>query len=396
MRIIITNSDIPSSFIGGITRVCVTLARQWMKQGHDVLFVCTNSKNCPNPHLSDFCQVVLPDGTNLQSAVNHDAFERSLQEFNADVILHPFMHDSAFTQLCFYIRKDADIPLALAWHFAPTHSWDIMDRSFFIPMKVKSSLLRNGYDTLLWLRWNSYRRRQIIKIRKLFFQECIAKSDSIILLSSRYLQDWENIVGYHSDKVHSINNPVIFGNVSPIDYSKKEKIVLWVGRIGYDMKRTDKMLSIWSHIYQNHPDWRLVVCGPGDAQEFAEWSKKKGMTNVEFSGIVKVEEYYQRASILCNTSVTEGMPLVIMESMEYGCVPMAFDSFKSVSDLIQDGENGYIIPAFNVDVFVNKLENLIGDTQLRQQMAEAGRVSLTRFDKSMIAEQWIRLFNPLR
>lgn len=396
MRIIVTNSDFQSSFIGGITRVCVNLAQQWVKQGHDVLFVSANDKNVPNPHLIDFRQVVLPNGMNHQSEANYNAFLQTVQDFKADVILHPFVHDESYTDMCLSIRKNTGTRLVLAWHFAPTHYWDIMNRNFFIPMQMKASFLRAIYDVPFWLRWNGYRKQQVIKRKKSYFRKCIAESDSFVVLSSLYIRDLENIVGKHSNKAIAINNPVIFDVPSQIDYAKKEKIVLWIGRIGYDMKRTDKMLNIWKRISRKYPDWHLIVCGPGETADFAAWCQKKGMTNVEFPGVVQVEDYYQHASILCNTSVTEGMPLVVMEAMEYGCVPMAFDSYRSVHDIIVNGETGYVIPAFDEDVYAAKLGELIENAQLRQQMAEAGRVLLTRFDKNLIAEQWIRLFNPLR
>jgi len=44
------------------------------------------------------------------------------------------------------------------------------------------------------------------------------------------------------------------------------------------------------------------------------------------------------------TSRFEGWPMVLMEAMQMGVVPVVYNSFESLSDIVVDGENGYIIP----------------------------------------------------
>lgn len=81
--------------------------------------------------------------------------------------------------------------------------------------------------------------------------------------------------------------------------------------------------------------------------------------------------------------------------MQYGCVPMAFDSYASVHDIIADGDNGYIIPAFDEEEYARKLDMLMSDEDLRMRMAAKGRESVKRFNPETIAQQWIELFENL-
>lgn len=54
------------------------------------------------------------------------------------------------------------------------------------------------------------------------------------------------------------------------------------------------------------------------------------------------------------TSIWEGLPMTLIEAMHYGCVPIAFDSFAALYDLIDNGNNGFIIPNNDIDCFVKK------------------------------------------
>lgn len=44
------------------------------------------------------------------------------------------------------------------------------------------------------------------------------------------------------------------------------------------------------------------------------------------------------------TSTFEGFGLVLPEAMQHGCVPMAFNSYAAVRDLVIPGETGILAP----------------------------------------------------
>lgn len=52
------------------------------------------------------------------------------------------------------------------------------------------------------------------------------------------------------------------------------------------------------------------------------------------------------ASILCMTSTIEGLPMVLLEVMAAGCVPIVYGSFAAAEDVITNGENGYVVEPF--------------------------------------------------
>lgn len=394
MNICIINVDAKPQFIGGIKRVCVSLAHQWVQHGINVIFVCVGDLNKMYDSVAGISQVHLPEPDDVLSSVNKIFLSRFIQERDVDILFNPFMDCKDATRLTFEVSKACKVKLVAAWHFSPTHFTDIVDNSLFVRYKLGNPIKQFIIDLLLWIRWYGYKRKKTDNLRSAYFRECIDNSDKVVFLSKYYLPIVEQMVGCRSDKVTSIVNPRSF-EVHKEVLQKKEKIVLWAGRLGYDMKRTDKALSIWKRICNKHKDWKLVICGSGNKDYFHRLCDKFYIDNVVFPGFVSMEEYYSKSSILCNTSVTEGLPMVLNEAMEYGCVPMSFDSYASVHDIIEDKENGFIIPAFNEEEYAKKLDSLMSDEDLRLAMVNKGRNFLSRFDSKMIALQWINLFNSI-
>ena len=116
---------------------------------------------------------------------------------------------------------------------------------------------------------------------------------------------------------------------------------------------------------------------------------------MELLGFVNPLQYYQKASILCMTSTSEGFPMVLIESQSYACVPLAFDSFSSLQDIITDGENGLVIHEFDEDQYAQQLTALMKQTDYRERLAINALNSVKRFRAENIAGQWIQVFEKL-
>lgn len=110
------------------------------------------------------------------------------------------------------------------------------------------------------------------------------------------------------------------------------------------------------------PDWHLDIVGDGpDAEMLKDSAQKLGLSRIAFHGFQNPEPYYSRASVFCMTSTFEGFGLVLVEAMQHGCVPVAFDSYPAVRDIISHGENGILVPPFQEEIYSNALTSLINN-----------------------------------
>lgn len=106
----------------------------------------------------------------------------------------------------------------------------------------------------------------------------------------------------------------------------------------------------------------------------------------------KISQYYEESAILMMTSVFEGFPLVLAEAMSRGCVPIAFESFSSIHDIIEPEQNGILVTPFNIEEFVCKLNALVTDDEKRQMLSYNAIKVANRFDLDTIGSQWVDMF----
>ena len=157
-------------------------------------------------------------------------------------------------------------------------------------------------------------------------------------------------------------------------------------------------IDIWREICKDsqYDDWSFDIVGSGkDLDEFKHRVIKQKIPRITFYGQQNPENYYRESAIFLMTSWREGWPMTLNEAAQMGCVPIVFDSFASVRDIIEDGKNGYLIPPFDKQRYVNKLKELMSNDVLRKSMAiEAVKMS-RRFTPDIILEKWRNLFFDL-
>lgn len=395
MNILITNIDGNPQFIGGVKRVSSILGNEWKKEGYVVQFMTyLSGSDLRFDNIEGIGQCFLPNNSVIDCSENIAYFVEYVRKNKIDVILHQFADSEELTRLCAKVKKETGVKLISTLHFSITHLNDIAREMFFVKYRLGNNPINYLCDLLLW---GNYWLRNIKKIAKENRQKLLEAyqcSDKVMLLSENYILLFEKAVGFKDEahKLVAINNPSI---LSDRIVREKEKRVLWCGRVEFGMKRVDRMMRIWKRVSQKFPDWQLDVLGSGDIDFFRNLAKKYGIQNINFVGFCNPQDYYDRGSILCMTSSTEGLPMVLIEAQTKGVIPITYNSYASATDIIEDGVNGFLVKAFNEDEYVEKLMLLMGDEELRLRKAESAMASVRRFDSKKIAQQWIDLFEKL-
>jgi glycosyltransferase involved in cell wall biosynthesis len=199
----------------------------------------------------------------------------------------------------------------------------------------------------LTILWNKLFNRGIVCLVK--------KGADVIVLSPSYVHYLQDIFPIPTANIVAIPNPFNIEASFDLSSVKKEKILLYVGRMNSLQKRVDLLLTIWKKLQIDLPDWKLVLVGDYGRGRFVRLSGLLGLERIEFVGYRDPVEYYKRASALCLVSAYEGFPMVIPEAMQFGCIPFVYDSFDAVKDMVDDGRNGYIIPIRKAGRYVKLL-----------------------------------------
>lgn len=216
--------------------------------------------------------------------------------------------------------------------------------------------------------------------------------DEVILLSPSYIPEFRKLIGKKdASRLSAIPN-AIQPVKSDIPVHLKKKEIIFVGRFALE-KALPKLLKIWEMVQDEIPEWSLVMVGDGDKyQECEEIIAKKKLKRVNMVGYQMSIPYIDRASILCITSVIEGLPTVFTEAMNLGVVPIGFDSFRAIYDMIDDGKNGFIIRDNDYKAYTQTLIQLATNDTLRHEIASNAKLQKGNYDIEHIGPLWIKAF----
>ena len=227
------------------------------------------------------------------------------------------------------------------------------------------------------------------QIKSFFHYKALSKADRIVALTHGDAEQWRTT----NPNVSVIPN-IVTMNESDTYSNCEAKHIIFVGRMD-SQKGYQYLDAIWRIVEKRHPDWRLDIYGEGADLEENREMIPKGKNVFPHGQTLDILDRYKESSILILTSVYEPFGLVMPEAMSCGLPVVAFDCPYGPSEIISDGNDGFIIDCYDVEAFVNKLCLLIEDETLRKQMGQNAILSAKRFTKDIIIPQWISLFESL-
>ena len=237
-------------------------------------------------------------------------------------------------------------------------------------------------------------KRRFYLSRKNHFKNLLPKTDLVCTLSANYFKELSDICPGYENKYIAIPNPNSYSAdlIDNIELIQKKKQILFVGLYG-PQKREDRLIKIWRKLYKSYPDWELIMVGDGRKNR-VQYLKRlaSGIPNIRFEGFQNPLPYYKEAAIFCMTSNYEGWGMVLTEAMQCGTVPIAFNSFAAVTDIIDNGRNGILISPFHIDDYVKQLKRLMDTPALLQTMAKNAQTDIQKYSVEHIADLWEEAF----
>lgn len=172
----------------------------------------------------------------------------------------------------------------------------------------------------------------------------------------------------------------------------KENRVAIVGRL-IPLKNHKMLIDVFSRVNKLHPEYRLDIYGDGELYHIlAEQINQLGLNDVVFlrGRTDNVPSVLASARIFVLCSNVEGMPNALMEAVALG-VPSIATNVSGVSDIIEDGQYGFIIPVGDASALEQKLLQLMESEKLQKKFTIESSVVMDRFDKATILKLWLDL-----
>jgi glycosyltransferase involved in cell wall biosynthesis len=392
MNILFVYSSEISPEEGGVQRVTSFLGDYFEKQNNIVYYLSLDKNETQIKRNSK--QYFLPFATDLYNKENISFYIDFVKSKEIDIIINQAALGGNMARFCAYAKLACNAKIISVIHnsllgnvvnFTNSHGKQL--NKIPIPFLIKILDTRPLKAVLKFVYIFKYKRA---------YTFTYDNSDKVVLLSKGFYDELRTFVPYcDSNKICAIPNPCTL--VAQIPILEKINEIIFVGRINTSQKKVDLLLKIWRKIYLKHTNWNLSIIGDGEERvDLEKQAKKLGLERINFLGLQNPGPFYGRAKILCMTSAYEGFPLVLAEAQVYGVIPIAFDSFASIKDIIEEGENGYLIESFNIEKYSKCLSDLINNEEKMRIMALNCQKSVDKFSIETIGERWIELFKLLK
>ena len=183
------------------------------------------------------------------------------------------------------------------------------------------------------------------------------------------------------------------------DSAKPEELrIAYIGRLVHEHKGVLNLPAIVTRFAARHDRaFRLDVIGDGPDLEAlrGEVAKFEVAEQVSLVGDVSHDEVLTRLpryDVLLMPSRYEGLPLVILEAMAAGVVPVITDLPGVADEAVRDGVNGFLVPRDDLDGFARALENA-AEPSVRANLSDAAWQTIRdRFSSDLVLARHTEVF----
>lgn len=166
-----------------------------------------------------------------------------------------------------------------------------------------------------------------------------------------------------------------------------------VGRL-HSGKRIDEIINIYSKTNTNKGC--LYIIGDGEEhdkiQDLIEKNRLKSCVKMlGYKNEKEIFEFYKKSSLFLMASISEGLPMVLIEAMSCGLPCIAYETENGVSDIIKDNYNGYIIKNRNESEFINKIEETLKDRKKLKKLSNNAVITAKKYYKDEIVSIWKKI-----
>lgn len=225
-----------------------------------------------------------------------------------------------------------------------------------------------------------------VQIRWLFPKAagCVYQTQEQKEFFKPYLQDNSRII------MNPIN-PKYFESPMP---EVREKAVVHHARL-VDFKNQPMLVRAFLKVHKKHPDYVLRIYGPdsedGTKQILEKLIEENHAENYVFlmGASNSLEKEIPKGEVYAYSSDYEGMPNSLLEALAMGMPVVATDCpCGGPREVIQDGENGFLIPVGDEDALADRICRLIEDKDLARRFGKNARKIKEIASVDAIYDQW--------
>lgn len=248
-----------------------------------------------------------------------------------------------------------------------------------------------------WEHSSMFRGNKDFKLQPIIRRFAAKKSDLSVVLTNKTRTDYMNKYKLSDSKVVRIYNPVDPLAFKSTEYDCSSNLIISVGRLSYQKKFQDVIL-VAKNILSKYDEWKWHIYGDGEEKHTLQ--KMIVENNLQNKVILKgrvsnIYDIYKNYSFIVMTSRYEGFPMTLLEAAGNRLPMVSYDIETGPSEIIKDGVNGFLIPADNIDIMSQRVEELIHSSSTRIKMSDCSFDTALHFKLQEIIDEWDTVFRGL-
>ena len=181
-------------------------------------------------------------------------------------------------------------------------------------------------------------------------------------------------------KIHVIYNGIDFRDfdqlpaIPAFNHTGEELILGNAGRF-VEQKGHRFLLQVARNLKEKNIPFKILLAGEGKLKEKIRWQvRREGLEgHFHFAGFMEdIKGFMESIDLFLLTSLWEGFGYVIVEAMASRKPVVAFN-ISSNPEIIDDGQNGFLVPFGDTDRFTDRIIRLYENPGLREEMGQNAR-----------------------
>lgn len=184
-------------------------------------------------------------------------------------------------------------------------------------------------------------------------------------------------------------------NIRNVPIMAKKKQIVSVGRLA-PQKDHATLIKSFKIVLNKFPDYKLLIYGQGDLlSDLTDLASTLGISDsVIFAGNTSdVFRKVAESKVFAFSSKHEGYPNSLIEAMAVGTAVVSTNCNFGPSEVIENGNNGYLVDVGDYEELAMKIIELINNEQLNMQFSKNGKILKDKLTVNKIADLWLDYIN---
>lgn len=361
---------------GGIEKCVVTLANTLCTRYEVEIAVCYKLYDKSAFDIDDRVKVKY---LNKDLKPNHDSLRVALKSKNPFKIIKELcfstkvLYNRKKTMSKYIMNTDADVIISTR---------DIFN--YWLSAYGKENVLKIGWEHNHFHENYKYANNVSRSVKRLDY--FVLVSSELQKFYAKELKNSKCMCVYIPNSIEKLPN-----KKAPLE----NKRLISVGRLSPEKGYLD-LLKVYRKLLVDCPDWTLDIVGDGvERKDIEDYIDKYDLGDKVklhgFQGKDYIDKLLNQSSIYLMSSYTESFGIVLIEAMSHGVPCIAFDSAEGAREIINSGENGFLIKHRNMDAMVMKIKDLINNKKERIVIGEQARESVKKYTSDVVGEEWFTL-----